>query len=201
MGMWEYHPPHVYEDNALYFLTGATAHHQRFLDTDRKRALVRDVLQEAVRQSSARLYGWVMLADHYHLLLRTDDATPIHRFISRLHGSSAVKLNELDATPGRKVWYQYWDRLVRGENDFWSYLNYIHVNPIKHGYVRLACKAMTVMGGAIQISGDSAPDIHDSLARYAHSSYAHYLHKYGREFLTDLWMRYPIPASLEGDDF
>ncbi len=195
----EFHPPHIYEDNACYFLTASTVHRQRLLDTDARRALLRDILKEACQQYGIRLYAWVILADHYHLLLRTGNAAPVWKFIKRLHGESAIRLNKLDKTPGRRVWYQYWDRFPRSERDFWCYFNYIHINPIKHHYVRVADGAVVVDGKWVKI--ERGVDVHQRLALYPYSSYGYYLRTYGEDFLSDVWTRYPIPDYLEQDDF
>lgn len=48
---------------------------------------------------------------------------------------TSYQLNALDKTQGRTVWYSYWDTCIRGERDFWTRFNYIHYNPVKHGYV------------------------------------------------------------------
>ena len=87
----EFHPPHIYEYNACYFLTGSIVHRQWLLDTDSKRILVQEVLKEAIERYGIRLYAWVILADHYHLLLKTSDVAPIYKFIKRLHGDSAIQ--------------------------------------------------------------------------------------------------------------
>ena len=50
--------------------------------------------------------------------------------VSRIHFT-----NDEDRTPGRQVWYSYWDRCLWTEGDFWSRINYIHRNPVKHGHV------------------------------------------------------------------
>ena len=34
-----------------------------------------------------------------------------------------------------RVWYQYVDRVIRDERDYFMHFNYIHQNPIKHSYV------------------------------------------------------------------
>jgi putative transposase len=200
MGKREFHPPHIYTDNACYFLTARIAGKQWILDTDAKRALVRDVLREAILQHDIRLYAWVILADHYHLLLRTSEVAPLHKFVKRLHGQSAILLNKQDATPGRRVWYQYWDRFPRNERDFWGYFNYIHINPLKHGYVRVPNGVPMTKGGASGLAPGHVPDVHQCLVQYPHSSYHFYVREYGVEFLTDAWMRYPIPDYFEHDD-
>jgi putative transposase len=201
MNRLEFHPPHIYKDNACYFVTASIVHGRRLLKTDAKRALVRDVLRKAIKQYGIRLYAWVILANHYHLLLGTSDVAPIYKFIKRLHGDSAVQLNKLDNTPGRKIWYQYWDRFPRNERDFWAYYNYIHINPIKHGYVRILDDALVVEGKRVKVVTEYTLDVHQCLAQYPYSSYHYYRRQYGKEFLTDAWMRYPIPDYFEHDNF
>jgi putative transposase len=175
----EFHPPHIYKDDTCYFITASIVHRQGLLDTDPKRTLVRDVLKEAIKDYGIRLYAWVILVDHYHLLLKTSDVAPIYRFIKRLHGDSAIQLNKLDNTPGRQVWYQYWDRFPRDERDFWACFNYIHINPIKHGYVRVSGGVLMVEGEHVKIAPGHALNVHQCLAQYPHSSYHYYLAEYG----------------------
>jgi putative transposase len=197
----EFHPPHIYEGNACYFITAGTATGQKLLSSDSKRALFRDALKEAVRKHGITLYAWVILADHYHLLLRTGDKSPIHRFVKEIHGQSAVALNKLDGTPGRQVWRQYWDRFPRSERDFWCYLNYIHINPTKHGYVHPAGAVLTVEGQQVRISAGQVADVHSCLQQYPHSSYCYYVRRYGDDFLLDAWTAYPIPDYVDSDGF
>ncbi len=197
----EFHPPHVSEDNTCYFLTASTLYGERLLSADAQRAVVRDVLKAAIQQCGVTLYAWVILANHYHLLLRTDQITPIHTFVKRLHGASAVHLNRLDGTPGRKVWYQYWDRFPRGESDFWTYFNYIHINPIKHGYVPVPGGLQSAGQEPVPLALDRIPSVHRCLAQYPYSSYLYYLREYGEEFLTDAWRQHPVIDYFENDDF
>jgi putative transposase len=201
MKLREFHPPHIYQDNTCYFVSASVVRCQRPLDTDAKRMLVRDVLKEAIQQYGIKLYAWVILADHYHLLLKTSDVAPIYRFIKRLHGDSAIQLNKLDSTPGRQVWYQYFDRFPRDECDFWAYFNYIHVNPIKHGYVQISDDVLIVEGKRVQVAAGRALDVHLCLAQYPYSSYHYYVREHSAEFLTGAWMRYPIPDYLAHDGF
>ena len=39
-------------------------------------------------------------------------------------------------TGHRSVWYKYTDRQIRDDDHFYKALNYIHLNPVKHGYVQ-----------------------------------------------------------------
>jgi putative transposase len=195
----EFHPPHIREQNACYFITASTVDHAPWFDTDAKRLMVRDTLKEAVTVCEIRLYAWVILSDHYHLLLRTGDIAPINHLIKRLHGRSAILLNKLDNAPGRHIWYQYWDRCPRNEDEFWRYFNYIHVNPAKHGYVRLVCDGLEKERDLIRNRPEEPLGVHECLQSYPHSSYHYYLRTYGVEFLTDILSRYPISDYAQGD--
>jgi putative transposase len=44
-------------------------------------------------------------------------------------------MNYQQGQPGRQVWYRYSDRFIRNERHLWASVNYIHFNPVKHGYV------------------------------------------------------------------
>jgi putative transposase len=175
-----FRPPHIYKDNAIYFITACTFDRKPVLVADAHKRLFRDLLKEAVQSSPVRLYTWAVLRDHYHLLLLVKEGGNIGNFIRRVNGSTSRRLNELDCCSGRRVWRNYWDRFPRNEAEFWAYFNYTHVQPIKHGEV--------VLG--------EAGDIHAALRAYEFSSYHYYLREYGEEWLTDVWARYPIPDYL-----
>jgi putative transposase len=55
--------------------------------------------------------------------------------LGKLHMSTAKELNRLDGTPGRKVWFQYWDTQIIENRAYLARLNYVHHNPVKHGLV------------------------------------------------------------------
>jgi putative transposase len=61
----------------------------------------------------------------------------------------------------------YWDRIIRDEKDYWTKFNYIHYNPVKHGYVAL-------------------PE------DWAFSSYDRFLKEKGGAWMDDCWGSYPV---------
>jgi putative transposase len=41
----------------------------------------------------------------------------------------------------RGIWQRrYWEHLIWDEGDYARHVDYIHYNPVKHGYVRRACE-------------------------------------------------------------
>ena len=49
-----------------------------------------------------------------------------------------MRLNAVDATPGRKVMYQFWDTELTFEKSYLARLNYVHQNAVHHGLVPMA---------------------------------------------------------------
>ncbi|MBE2201568.1 MAG: transposase [Anaerolinea sp.] len=169
-------PPHVYLDDTWYIITASTYQQAHYLASDQARILVRDKIQELIQEFKIILKAWVILNNHYHLLLKTHNGYALPRFFQRLHGGTSFTINGLEGKRGRKVWYNYWDTCIRDERGFWTRFNYIHTNPIKHGYVK-------------------------NLNDWPYSSYHYYLRIKGEEWLTDLLRTYPVLNYLEGDDF
>jgi putative transposase len=169
-------PPHVYADNTWYIITASTANGMRYLITDDHLRLWVEIIRELIEEFGITLRAWVVMSNHYHVLLKSRAGRDVGKFLGRLNGRTSYEFNLLDKTKGRQVWYNYWDTCIRSEADYWTRFNYIHNNPVKHRYVQHP-------------------------ADWEFSSYRHYLRTKGEEWLADCWQRYPVIDFLEGDDF
>src|SRR5436309_1032988 len=108
-----HHPPHIFLDETWYAITGATCERRRFLLPEGHKVLVRDQLKTLVVEFQLRLAAWVILDNHYHLLIKSCCGSRLPRFFARLHGGTSFALNRLDGTRGRQVWHNYWDTCLR----------------------------------------------------------------------------------------
>lgn len=140
-GNWEtasakerHRPPHRLEGEAL-FITAATHQRRKLLSTGERRTYFRDLLFSAATAHQVEIVVWVILAEHYHIVVRPASPEAFQRWNGQVHEDSASAWNAEDGLPGRQVWYQFWDRSLWTEGDLWSRINYIHANPVKHGYV------------------------------------------------------------------
>lgn len=172
----DHHPPHIYLDDTWYVITAATRDKVPALGNERSKALVRDTLRGSVVDFGFQLRAWVVLDDHYHLLLRSKRGEDLPRFVARLHGSTSRQLNLDNRATGRQVWHNYWDTCVRNEAGLWTRFNYIHHNPVKHGCVRRS-------------------------EDWPFSSYGFYLRTKGLSWLADCEAQYPAVDFLSGDGF
>lgn len=172
-------PPHNFGITNTYFVTGKTLHGVSFFDSDPRRQIAMDTLRTCSAKHSLSLHAFVIHPNHYHLLFSLRDATVLPFFIRDLHANSSRAINALDLEHGRRVWYQYWDRGIRTERDFWQRFNYIHHNPVKHGYL------------AAQ----------DELDRYPWCSYRLWLGTHGKAWLDSTMEKFPIKDfTLELED-
>ena len=129
-------PPHLYVDDAWYFITASVVNKERILSTHEHFNIWVRVFKGLIGEFNAKLAAWVILANHYHFLFLPHHALELGKFMKRLNGCTSKEFNTLDNAQGRTVWYSYWDTYIRGERDFWMRFNYIHYNPVKHGYVQ-----------------------------------------------------------------
>jgi putative transposase len=80
--------------------------------------------------------AWVVLQNHYHFLVYVQSLDHISAALKQLHGTSSREWNIEDGLTGkRRVWYKFADTYIRNEAHLHLVFNYIHYNPVKHGYV------------------------------------------------------------------
>lgn len=170
-------PPHIYLDDTYYFVTIGTFQKMFLFNSYGKKSLIRSALEISIKKHSYLLKTWVILSNHFHILFKTSKGQLLPRFLSGITGKSAIELNKLDKSAGRRCWYQYWDRCIRNKRDFCTRINYIHYNPVKHGYVT-------------------------RMEDYTFSSYRSYLKNKGQQWITACFMEFPIKDFfIEEDEF
>ena len=130
-------PPHPFREEGAYLITAANFEHQPIMITPERRTEFQEKLLGGFRDINAEIVGWVILPNHYHILANVERLTFVSEILQRIHGSTSYEWNRQDGKTGkRKVWYRFSDRLMRNEVHLNQALNYIHYNPVKHGYIK-----------------------------------------------------------------
>ncbi|NNE67229.1 MAG: hypothetical protein HKN33_11745 [Pyrinomonadaceae bacterium] len=93
-------------------------------------------LLEACQKVGAKVYSWCVLPNHYHILVLTDSIDELRSELGLLLGRTSFEWNGEEDTRGRKVWFRSLERPMKSERHFWTTMNYVHNNPVKHGYVK-----------------------------------------------------------------
>ncbi|MCB9434503.1 MAG: transposase [Ardenticatenaceae bacterium] len=168
-------PPHPIQDKEYYLLTATCYEHAHHMHTPQRRQDVLNQLFAMMQSPGVEIRAWTVLLNHYHLLAFVPNFAVLGECFKKVHGPTAVYWNREDNTAGRKVWYRFTDRAIRSDAHYYTTLNYIHYNPVKHG-----CAA--------------------SPYDWQESSVHWYLEHHGREWLRDLWRTYPVRNYGEGWD-
>ncbi len=107
-----------------------------------------DVLRAAVREVRERhpftIEAVVVLPDHLHAVWTLPDGDAdfgqrwrlIKSTFSRNIPTGEVVSSSRASRAERGIWQRrYWEHTIRDERDFEKHVDYIHINPVKHGYV------------------------------------------------------------------
>jgi REP element-mobilizing transposase RayT len=84
------------------------------------------------------LHGYVIMPDHVHLMITPRQPATISDVMRNFKSYAAKEVRHVLAAPG-PVWQsRFHDRVIRGEDQFHSALDYIHLNPVKARLVQSA---------------------------------------------------------------
>ena len=175
LGYPPHSPPHLGVDNTLYLLTATCYNHTDYMHCEERRKIVLDSLFELFITNGMEIHAWVVLPNHYHILVKVEEFKKLGNIFRLIHGRTARKWNQHDNVATRKIWYRYSDRAIRSERHYFTTINYIHFNPVKHGRVK-------------------------SPYEWKESSVHWYLANEGREWLQGLWIEYPVRDFGRGWD-
>jgi putative transposase len=135
---------------ATFFFTVVSYRRRRILCDEPVRRALREAVQSLRQARPFSIDGWVLLPDHMHCVWTlpqgdSDFSTRwlyIKRFVSRFSGvSSATHPLGTSAQKHREtaIWQRrFWEHRIRDERDFEKHLDYIHFNPVKHGFAKCA---------------------------------------------------------------
>ncbi|MFH1573950.1 MAG: transposase, partial [Acidobacteriota bacterium] len=138
-----------YEPGGTYFFTVVTYSRHRFFDRPLSRRLLRQAMRSVAEEMPWETIAIVLLYDHLHVLwtLPPGDGDFSGRWQQiktqftqewLAAGGEEVPVTPAQAARGhRGVWHKrFWEHLIRDEDDLSNHCDYIHYNPVKHGYVK-----------------------------------------------------------------
>ena len=132
---------------ATYFFTVTTHRRQRLLTDPRCRVSLRNAINQVRLKMPFEIIAWVLMPDHLHAVwqLPPNDKDFSLRWSlikQQVTRDCVVWLPRQDLSASREkrgegsLWQRrFWEHLIRDETDFSRHLDYIHYNPVKHGYV------------------------------------------------------------------
>jgi putative transposase len=106
--------------------------------------LLRAVVTNVRRRHPFRIHAWVVLPDHLHCVIQLPEGDTnfalrwrlirmgFSKGIAKTERRSAVRIRRGE----RGIWQRrYWEHLIRDSADFRAHMDYVHIDPLKHGLV------------------------------------------------------------------
>lgn len=114
-----------------YFITNVTDARKPILIENIN--LIWEAFDSTKRKSSFELIAWVFLPEHFHIMVNPDKGD-ISKLMQRLKLSFSMNFRKRCGFIKGPVWQnRFWDHVIRDDEDYARHLDYIHINPVKHG--------------------------------------------------------------------
>ena len=128
---------------SCYFITASTFQKRNTLQSDRMAGLLLDVLLHYRRQGRYLLHEFVVMPDHFHLLITPHES--LERAMQFIKGGFSFRAKrELGFM--HEIWqHSFYDRRVRDAEEYFAFREYIRQNAPKRG---LAIKAQDYRYGS-----------------------------------------------------
>jgi len=106
---------------------------------------LRDAVRAVRRAHPFDIHGWVVLPDHLHCVVQLPegdaDFTLRLRLIKAGFSKSLPRTEWLSAVRQRRgergIWQRrFWEHLIKDKADYRAHMDYVHINPVKHGLVK-----------------------------------------------------------------
>ena len=136
---WPHAPIHRLNSDGVFMVTGATLYKYHLFTGVERLDLLESNLLSLAKEYQWQLEAWAAFSNHYHFVGRGNSQSEnLSTFLNHLHSETSRKLNELDGSSGRQVWFNFWETQLTYERSYLARLNYVHQNPVKHGLVTVA---------------------------------------------------------------
>jgi len=128
----------AYQTGGCYFFPVVTHARQPILTQAAIIERLREAFRRTMRAQPFELDAIVVLPDHLHCVWQLSEGD--HDFSSRWraikHYASTGVVSPVNARGEKQIWQRrFWEHLIDDEQDWRRHIDYIHYNPVKHGYV------------------------------------------------------------------
>lgn len=131
-------------EGASYFFTVVTYKRLPILKSDEAVLAFMTALRAVQAAHPFELDAYVILPDHLHMIWTLPEGDSNYPMRWRQIKSTFTRTQESSETASKSrkskseqtIWQRrYWEHTITSETDFAAHVEYIHCNPVKHGYV------------------------------------------------------------------
>ncbi len=136
----------IFIPGGTYFFTVVTYKHKPIFNDKKTNELLNKMWRHVSKNHPFTTDAFCLLPDHFHCVItlpENDSNYPlrireIKRLFSRMYriyDNDSINVSRLKRAE-RTIWQRrYWEHTIRNDKDLDHHIQYIHFNPVKHGYV------------------------------------------------------------------
>jgi len=126
--------PRLFVEGGVYHVYCRTAHGERVFKDEEEAAAFVGVLREIKERDGFLLYAWCLMANHYHVALRST-RVPLWRSMASINVRVTKAYNRRKKLLGPLWQTRYRARIVMDQRYLEQLILYIHLNPVAAGLV------------------------------------------------------------------
>ena len=119
--IYKHNPPHLFKPNSKHFITAGIYKNRFLLKNDEPKKRLLKSLYKGCEDFGFNLEDWVILANHYHLMLNIKGKEIfLSELIKEVHRFTAlwIRKNVPEAEDTLKIFYNYWDTCLKRDYPF-----------------------------------------------------------------------------------
>ncbi len=116
----------------IYFFTIVTKNREEIFKSRSDFVKLWETLSDKCKRSNGEIIAFVFLPNHLHILLKQGSIP-----FSTLIAGFKRKMNSFYFESKGSLWQpRFWEHKIRDDKDLSRHFDYIHYNPVKHGYAK-----------------------------------------------------------------
>lgn len=129
-------PQDIQQNTRTFFVSSKTSLGRQLLQTERMALLFIDVLRTYVTAKRFRLHDFVVMPDHFHLLMTLDGTVTVEKAVQLVKGNFSYRAKKELGHQG-EIWQRgFSDERVWDRESFLRHRSYIDDNPVEAGLAR-----------------------------------------------------------------
>ena len=144
-------------DGAVYHVIQRSSNHEKIFGKDTDKIYMLDLIVGYKQKLGYRAFGYVLMDNHYHLLLQTG-VIPLNKIMQRINYCYSKFYNQKNNRHGHVFGGRYKAGLVQDESYLFAILRYIHQNPVQAGICKKVSDYKWSSDAAYRTNGDGLID-------------------------------------------
>ena len=130
--------PRITQKGAIYHVAARTNRKELLMEPDAVKQMFVDVLARAKAKFSFRLDNFVIMGNHFHLLIEPQGDSTLPNIMKWILQTLAIRYNKANGLSGHFWGDRYFSWIVPSAREFLRVFSYLDQNPVAAGLVKAA---------------------------------------------------------------